>query len=321
MSAVLEQPVRTITDPTAGIELVSGDIVDLRAPRHLFLAANLLDPARQRDIGLLDGGEELENRCLRRTSGKLPKCEITPLEWWVEWIPMDLFPEGMEHLALSLKDTGQPEGSGNRIFKPLYGYPYYPAYAIIDAIGLASGESKGVVEIENLRGVEYGKADRELQDLFFPVDYAKPVELRLIGQHIEQVAESVADPDAKDTAAFMLASVAQSTEYLGKVVSIAQTQLNQRVISGPGFHYTYSLTPKIRSFMAQLEVRPEAGVQVREAVNQAVTASLPPEVIEQLASQSEALRNIGPAIAEAVKDAIAAALAANKPSAKTKPSE
>jgi hypothetical protein len=310
------------TDPTAGLELVSGNEVNLEATRHLFLAANLLDPARQRDIGLPDGGEELVNRCLRRTDGKLPKCEITPLEFWVEWMPKDLFPEGMEHLALSLKGDQQPDGAGNRIFKPLFGYPLYPAHTIVDALGIATGERRGVVEVENLRGTDYGKEDREMQALFFPADWPKPVELRLIRERIEAVADSVADPDAKDTAGYMLTSVDQSTEYMLQIVSVAQTQLAERVTH----QFVHRLTPKVRSFMAQLEIKPPVAAQMQDAVNKAVTASLPPEVLEQLNANSAALANLGPqlseAIGNAVQQAITAALGqAAKAPAKTKPSE
>lgn len=317
MSAVME---RTIADPTANLELVSAQAEDIQSTRHLFLAANLLDPGRQRDIGLVDGGEELANVCLRRTQGKLPKCEITPLEFWVEWMPRELIPEGLEHMALALKDNaGEALSPDNRIFKPLFGFPYYPGHTIVDALGIPSGERRGIVEIESLRGVEYGKEDRELQALFFPPDYQKPIELRLVREHIEQVAESVADPDAKDAANFMLASADQSGEYMLTAVSVAQTQLAQRV----SHTFVHRLTPKIRSFMAQMEIKPSVAAQMQDTVNRAVTASLPPEILEQLAANSAAMANIGPAIAEAVGNAVAAAIAASKapPTKASKPSE
>lgn len=316
MSAVLDQEVvRPLIDPTAGLELVTGDEVALEATRHLFLAANLLDPQRQRDIDLPDGGEELSNLCLRRTAGKLPKCEITPLELWVEWMPLDLFPAGMEHMALKLKNKAVEGVNGGRIFKPLHGHPYYPAHTIVDALGIASGERRGIVEIENLRGVDYGKHDRELQALFFPADYRKPVELRLIAERIEKVASSVADPDAKDAANFMLLSCAQSREYMETRVSIAQTQLAERK-SGD---FTHRLTPKVRSFMAQLEIKPMmATANVQDAVDKALSATLPPEVLEALSQNSAALANIGPAIGEAVGAAVRDALAAAKTPTPTK---
>lgn len=300
---------RTIVDPTQGLELVNFAGEKPEATRHLFLAANLLDPARQRDINLPYGGEELINPCLKRTYGRLPKCEITPLEFWVEWLPKELFPQGMEHLALTLKDQEQFNPS-NRIFKPLFGYPHYPVNLIVDAIGIAAGERRGIVEIQKLFGVDYGKEDREMQDLFFPADWPKPVELRLIGERIEQVADSVADPDVKDVAADMMASVVQSREYMTNVLDIGQTQLNQRVVSGPGFHYTYRLTPKLRSFAEQLEVKLNTNVPVQETINQAVTANLPPELLEQLATQNTAIANLGPLLGEAIGKAIKEAVAA-----------
>lgn len=315
MSAVVE---RAIADPTANLELVSTDVENLDATRHLFLAANLLDPARQRDTGMKDGGEELGNICLRRTQGKIPKCEITPLEFWVEWMPKELVPEGLEHLTLALKDPGssEPLKESNRIFKPLFGFPYHPGHAIVDALSMAGGERRGIVEIENLRGTDYGKEDRDLQNLFFPADYKKPVELRLIEEHILQVADSVADPDAKDTANYMLESVVQSREYMSMVVSIAQTQLAERKT----FQFVHRLTPKIRSFMAQLEVKPPMAAQIQDTVDKSIV-SLPPELLEQFSKQSDALANLGPAIADAVQSAITAALSANKAPAKAKPSE
>jgi hypothetical protein len=321
-AAVIDRTERALADPTANLELVSAQAEDLQSTRHLFLAANLLDPARQRDIGMGDGGEELANVCLRRTQGRLPKCEVTPLEFWVEWMPKELIPEGLEHMALALKDTsGEVLNPDNRIFKPLFGFPYYPGNTVVDAIGLVNGERRGIVEIESLRGVEYGKEDRELQTLFFPADYKKPIELRLVEQHIIEVATGVADPDAKDAANYMLESVAQSREYMGTVISIAQSQLAERKTH----HFVHRLTPKTRSFMAQLEITPPVAAQMQETVDRAVSSSLPPEVLEQLAQNSAAMATLpatlSQAIGDAVREAVAAAITASKTPAKTKPSE
>lgn len=304
MSAVLDQPTAPITDPTLGLELVSGDEVALEATRHLFLAADLLDPARRRDIDLPDGGEELHNICMRRTAGRLPRCEITPLEVWVEWMPLELFPQGTEHLALKLK--GVDYEAGGRIFPQLYGYPYYPAHAIVDAIGIASGQRRGIVELENLRGLDYGGEDREMQRLFFPPDYRKPVELRLITEHIEKVGSTVADPDAKDTANFMLASCAQSREYMEQYVSASLTRLAERKTH----EYTHRLSAKDRSFMAQLEMKVPTVNQLQDTAEKAV-AGLPPELLEQMNAQNEALANLGPVLSAAIGQAIKEALAAN----------
>jgi hypothetical protein len=302
------------TDPSVGLELVSPDGVNLNATRHLFLAANLMDPARQRDLDLPDGGEDVGHICLRRTAGKIHRCEITPLEMWVDWMPLELFPQGMEHMALSLK--GQVADSGGRIFPQLYGYPYHPAHAITDFTGLASGSRRGIVELENLLGVEYGVQTSQLQDLFFPADYAKPVEIRLVAEHIEKVAGSVADPDVKDTANFMLLSCTESRAYMEQYISASLTRLAERK-SGD---YVHRLTPKDRSFMAQLEMRAPVVNQLQDTVDRAVTASLPPELLEQMAQNNAVVAGLVPALSEAIGNAVREAIqaATAKPATTTK---
>lgn len=318
MSAVIEER-KLITDPTAGMELVTGDEVALEATRHIFIGVNLLDPARQRDINLPDGGEEIGSRCLRRTGGLLPKCAITPLELWAEWWPLYLFPEGTEHLALKLKDVAMSPQERElintnplaKLGAPLYGYPYYPAHAIVDALGIATGEKRGVVEIEVLRGTDYGKYDRELQNLFFPTDFKLPVEVRRTREHIETVAGSVVDSDVHSAATDMIRSVDEGSAYMLEQVSKANSQLDERVTH----QYVHRLTPKIRSFMAQLEIKPRAegaAENVQETVNKALASTLSPEILSQLGKQQEVLANLGPAIGKAVGEAVAAALAANK---------
>lgn len=296
------------------LESITGEGQSLEATRHIFLAADLMDPERSRDIGMPQGGEEMaENRCLRHTGGKVPRCMITPLEFSAEWMPKDLFPEGMEQYALVPKGI-KAEDTGGRIFKPLFGYPYYPGHLIVDATGSTS-RRRGVVELENLRGVNYGGVDQEMQRLFFPADYKLPIEIELVRQHIEQVAESVADPDAKDTAHWMVLSCQQSREYMEGIVSIANTQLDARITG----QFVHRLTPKIRSFMAQLGIKPrsEPAVAIQDAMDNALNRALGPDILAQLQTQNAELvqgivAGIGPAIADAVGKAITAALEASK---------
>jgi hypothetical protein len=287
MSAVLEAK---RTDATEGLELVTGDEVSLEATRHLFLAADLLDPDRRREIGLKYGGEELPNRCLRRTSGLLPRCAITPLEFWGEPLPLELFPDGVRPYKLKGQETPDinfnPAGAFNPRLtdKPLFFMPLFPGDLIVDATGVATGQRRGVVEVEVLRGINYGGTDREFQDLFFPESFQLPIELRLIREHIETVANSVADPDAKSVAESMLLSCEHSREYMESVVSKANTQLDERV----KFQHTYALTPKLRHFMAQLEITPrdQAMRQVQDKVTQAaVSSGISAEQLEQILSR------------------------------------
>lgn len=301
-----------LVDQSAGLELVTGDEIALEATRHIFLAGDLLDPARKRDVGFLEGGEEIPNRCLRRTAGRLPRCSITPLEVWGQDLPLEQFPEGVRPMKLKGSEpqpfhqpVGLVTGGNPKNFNaPLFFVPVYPGELIIDAIGIASGDRRGIVEIIALQGVEYGKEDREMQELFFPADYIKPIEIRLIRQHIEQIGESVVDPDVKSVAADMLTSCDQFTEYAMDQIGKANTQVLQRV-HPQGHTYTYS--PKIRSFAAQLEVKliDTVGQRVQDQVAQAV-ATVDPALLEQVTiGNSQMLERIATMFTDALKQAVA----------------
>lgn len=307
MSAVLER--EQLVDPTEGLELTTGDGIALNAPRHIFLAADLLDPARKRDIRMVDGGEELPNPCLRRTAGKLHRCAITPMEFWGVQMPKELFPEGVQPLVL--KGVQQPEGVSNPYVlqsKPLYFMPQYPGELIVDALGIASGERRGIVEIEVLRAVPYGPDTQRMQDLFFPADYVKPLELRLTRQHIEEVGSSYADPDVQAIAADMLRSCDEFKEYAEQRISLCHAQLDTRTTQ---WGHTYSYSPKVLALMAQLEMRPRnMGVmQLQDQVAQAVAGSgITPEQLEAIMARNSQM--VAELTAKAITDALAIAAAA-----------
>lgn len=311
-------------DPTEGLELVTGDEIALEATRHIFLAGDLLDPARRRDINLPEGGEELANRCLRRTNGLLPRCLITPMEFWGEPLPMEFFPEGVRPYRLKQAPATVVEQQGGGVITgmavsgpsgniarrgdmELYMVPIFPGEQIVNAIGLPTGERRGIVEIEVLRGVDYGSVDREMQNLFFPPDWPLPIQLRLVEERIQQVADSVADPDVKSIAANMLLSATMFREYAMERIGLENTQILQRV----KHNHVYRYSPKIRSFAAQLEIQLQAGPgeQVMNATEKAL-AQVPMEQLAQInAANTEAL---GKVIADAITQAIAAAVAVSK---------
>lgn len=314
MSAVINRR----TDPTDGLELVTGQEIALEATRHLFLAADLLDPARRNDIGLLRGGEELPNRCLRRTSGLLPRCEITPLEFWGEPLPLELFPDGVRPFRLKAAPKPENLGISNpniQVGKPLYFMPLYPGDLIVDALGIASGEKRGIVEIKVLQGVDYGTADREMQELFFPASFTPPIELKTVRNRIEQVGEAHADPDVKSVAADMLLSCDQASDYMLEIVSVAQTQLQTRV----QFQHTYRLTPKVRSFMAQLAIKPPAdGMSaLQDSVAAAVANSgISPELLDRIMAKQGEM--IAAATANTIREVLAAQAVPTAPTEPTK---
>lgn len=319
MSAVFEPLPLPPADPTAGLELTTGDEIALEAPRHVFLAANLLDPARQRDVAIQMpyGGDDNGNVCLKRTGGLIPRCRIVPVEVWGEQLPLELFPEGVR--GLIIKGT-QPPAAGEQLDanrrpfflnnKPVYFYPHYPGQMIVDIVAF---ERRGNVELETLRGVAPGPETESLQALFFPDDYRVPVELRLIEQRIETVAESVADSDARTVADDMLLSVTMCREYMNGVVDLANTQLAERV----SFQHTHRLTPKLRSFMAQLELqvpRQAIGERITDQVQTAVTSAISPAVMEQMQARDEAfVERIGTTVAVAVAEALRGVFAVPSP--------
>lgn len=287
MSAVEDR----LIDRSAGYELSTGDEISLEATRHLFIAACLLDPARKRDIGLRRGGEELDNKCLRRTNGLLPRCTFTPMEFWGQQLPRELFPEGVRPYKLKGEAVNEPpppaglvRGINPRMLNSdLFFMPLFPGDLITDAVGIASGERRGVVEIETLRGIDYGTYDREMEALFFPPEWIVPTPLRLIRERIESVAMQVADNDVHSIAENLLASVDQSVEYMTERVGMETTQNAMRV--HPAGH-VYRYSPKVRWFAEQLEIKlADVGAAVATKVEQ-VIGSIDQEALARMNAEN-----------------------------------
>lgn len=302
MSAVIER------DLTLGLELVTGDEVALEATRYLFFAGDVIDPDRKVELAyLVDGGEEMHNRCLRRTGGFLPRCEITPMEFWGETLPLEWFPDGVRPYKLKNTDPVTEATNLNgrtSIGKPLFFMPMYPGDLIVDALGMATGERKGIVELESLRDVDYDTGhSQEMQRLFFPPHYRKPVELRLIQQQIETVADSVLDPDAKSVAHSMVVSCEQFRRWAQEKIDKCHTQLDTRV----AFQWTYRYSAQIRNLMKQLEVEPRnSGAQnFQNTMMHAVAQSgITPEMFAQMeARDASMVEKLGAVLAETLAKA------------------
>lgn len=312
MSAVLQERY----DPTAGMELTTGDEIALEATRHIFLAGDMIDPHRKDDLPhLAHGGEELANFCLRRTNGYLPRCTITPMEVWAEWLPMEYFPEGVRPLKLKGEQIVDNNPTGRTLInKPLFGYAHMPGELIIDAIGLATGERKGIVEIEALRGVDASDPEvTRIQNLFFGPDFPLPIELRLIEQRIALILAAHNDPDVKSVARDMLTSCEQFRRWAEGEIGKMNTQLDQRV----SHQWTYSYSPKVRMLLKQLEVEPR-GTSTYNPVDSLLTAmksqGVSAEVFEQMAERDANL-------IEKLTGAFTTALADAMKSSQPKPAE
>lgn len=316
MSAVLERNL------TAGLELITGDEVALEATRYIWFAGDVIDPDRKLDLPhLAGGGEELHNVCLRRTGGFLPRCEITAMEFWGETLPLEWFPDGVR--PYKLKDTDPVTEATNlngrtSIGKPLFFMPMYPGDMIVDALGLASGERKGIIELEILRDVDYDTGESQrMQNLFFPPHFIKPIELRLIQEQIEKVADSVLDPDAKVIANSMITSCEQFRRWAQEKIDKCHTQLDTRV----SFQWTYRYSSQIRSLMKQLEIEPrnQGAQNFQNSVLQAVQNSgITPEMFAQMeARDANMIAKMGEAMAEVLAKAFGTAAKEEAPAKKS----
>lgn len=297
MSAVIDQ-----RDLTSGLELVTGDEVALEATRYLFFAGDVIDPDRKQELQYMrEGGEELPNRCLRRTGGFLPRCYITPLEFWGETLPLEHFPDGVR--PYRLKDTPvenlNPNGR-TLVGKPLFFMPLYPGDLIVDALGLATGEHKGIVEVEVLRGVDYGADSEHFNTVFFPASYQKPIELRLIQEHIDGIGSKSSDPDVKSVAGNMITSCEQFRRWAQNKIDKCHAQLDTRTIH----QWTYQYSPQIRNMLKQLEIEPrnQSAQTLNAAMMQAVANSgISPEVLAQMQERdTNLITRLGEVFAEAL---------------------
>lgn len=296
------------TDPTVGMELTTGDEIALEATRWIFTPGDYLDPARKDDLPHLKrGGDELGNFCLRRTNGYLPRCTFTPLEVWAEWLPIEFFPEGARPLKLKGQqvEDGNPNGK-TFIAKPLFGYPHYPGDLVADALGTTStGERRGTVEIEVLRGVEVGNpAATKLADLFWPEGFEPPLQLRLVEEHIQKVAEAHKSDDVRRAANTQLLGCEQFRRWATAKIDIAHTQLDARQVH----QHVYSYSPMVRSLLAQLEIKPRQQQQqdlTTELIKVVSNSGLTPELLAQMQERDNNLiANLGALFADTLATAL-----------------
>jgi hypothetical protein len=294
------------TDPTAGMELVTGEEVALDATRWLFLAGDLLSPDHRDDNPETrkGGGEEIQNFCLRRTPNFVERGKFTPLEVWGEFMAKEYLPDG--YVPLKLKGEKVEDGGISNPFilngKPLYAYMHYPGNLIMDAIGLPTGEKRGIVELKPLLGLKVEDAEPyRIHAAFFPEGFLADRRLSVMEQRIRQVAAE--SSDLKAIADDMLQSCEQFRRYAEMRISRQHTQLDQRVTH----QYVHSYSPTVLSLMEQLEIKPRShGSDLNAELLKAVSSSgLTPEVFSQMADRDEKLvEKLSAAFAEAMGQAL-----------------
>lgn len=302
MEALSTMPI--YTDANAGLELITDESqgIPLEATRYIFTPGDYLDPARKDQLEhLRRGGEELlGNPCLRRTTNRfLPRCAITPLEFWGEEMPWDLFPKEGTSVRPPVKLRGvEKQESAGRLFPELFFYPHFPGELVRDAVD-AGNESRGIVEISYLRGVEWEKGEAQaIQQVIFPDDWTLPVELRLVEERIQRAADANT-ATIKDICGEMLDGCAKFRRYAHRMVDRENTQVAQRVHAAG---HVYSYTAMGRSFAAQLEIKLTATVQ--ESVGSELARALATFGGNQQLGERD-VQVIAVAVGEAVKQAMA----------------
>lgn len=252
----MSTPFAALEEPRE-LELTNADTVRLEATRYLFFPGDVIEPQQKRDRPhWKGGGEHVDSKCLVRTGGFLPRCRVTPMEFWAAWLPAEEVPEGTRTMSLPSKQS-EPVGfvNGSPVFLPqtLFGVPIYPG----EHIGgiLHADQKRGIVEIVALRGKEWKSGEAQnIQRLFFPVDIALPETLRGVENRIRKVvAEFVSNDVVQSVAGDMLEGCAQFREWGEQKIEVAHSRLKQRV----SHQHVHSYSPVERILLQQLEVAPQ----------------------------------------------------------------
>lgn len=300
-------------DETKGLVLVTKDGESREKTRYLFTAGDVIDPDRKRQIApLRDGGEEVDARCLRRTPNYIPRCEFTPFETWFEPLGInELAGDSMKDLV-SIGSSTQAElppmvhpGQFFRHQEPMMGMPHYPGVdigSLIDAVGY-----RGVKEIESLRGNDWEQGYvSHLQETFFPVDWPKPMPLRLIEERIREVGQGALGTIADE----LLASCDQFRQWALGRIGVEHGLLQTRT----KHNHTYSYSRLAPQLLAQLEISPkDQGSDVSQLAQELLKGLL----AAQQSPVSAPVVDINAAVEAAVK----AALLAHGIGAPTAPTE
>lgn len=243
-------------DETAGLSLVVKEGEHREQTRYVFTAGDVIEPDRKYQVATLRaGGEEVASRCLRRTPNYIPRCELTPLEPWLEPIGIpELVPEGVRPVtvAQAVQPELPPLVNPTQFFRrnePMIGIQHFPGEdlpLIIEVTGY-----RGVKEIESVRnkGWESGEV-QALQEEFFPANTDKPIALRLIEDRIREV--SLAGGIYKQIGDEKLMSCDAFRRWALRRIGVEHGLLNTRT----AHQHTYSYSQLAPQLLAQLEMNP-----------------------------------------------------------------
>jgi hypothetical protein len=234
------------------LEIIDHRGEGIEATRYVFLGLDTLDPDRRDQVQhLRRGGEEVTSHCLRRTPNFVPRCFITPVEIWVEHMPLEHVPDGSRSVEVKDGSLAVVASSGNVVHNILRGKPLRSlrTYPGEEMDGITETYQKiGIVELDTLRGTEWetGEAQR-LQAEFFPADWLVPIPLRLVEEQI--TARYNVHPLIGET---MLRGCGQSRRWAQARLQAEHVLLDTRT----RHEWTYTYSPIARSLLAQLEMTP-----------------------------------------------------------------
>lgn len=292
--AVLAMPIVDEQMP----QFIDSDAVPLDATRWLFFPGDVLSPRRKRELkdmtgfgiyrpdgspfGLYsNGGEEINSPCLVRTKGVLSRALLTPLDVAAVWTPPDLIPEGMSTFRGVLSDGG-PGVHRTQWQVPLPGIKTFPGEVINVILTTAQndqGNSKGVVEIQELRTVKWDEASAEgLQSLFFPTWPSLPPTLNGLIASIEGGRKKTGARDLRAMGDEMLSSCEQFRLWASERIKLEETLIAVGTTKD-GWTYRFSdvadqlmvqleITPQSRQLQEQNKLQAQFGQQVAEIVKQ-----------------------------------------------------
>lgn len=256
MSAVLERetiPVPDLFGDREPFELPQAN-EDIKTPRYLFAALNLISPqvARERPH-MAAGGLNVYNPCLNQSMDFIRRGRITPL-LTNQHVPIPVEEANTDNAAYFSIPTA---GDSLRLNSPFeagsyMGYPAYPGQQIVHILEGApnidgSGRRVGIVEITALKGHDYQlgmveggfRADPELwkiQRAIFP-DYPNlPEQLVHFTEMIRRAFDSNVGV-VRDVAGEMLQSCTQGESWA--IWSIEQVHQAMVQASAKGYIHPY----------------------------------------------------------------------------------
>ncbi len=256
-------------------QFLDSDSVDKKSERYLWFPGDIISPRRKQEtrehvgIGLrtgngpfrvtLNGGDEWQSPSLLRTKGFVPRAFITPLEMGAVWVPPELIPYGAD--AYASAQTGGPEVAGGVIVggknRYLQGEKVYPGHAaswILSQARNDQGYSKGLIELEHLRGTKWDEgAAGDVQNIYFP-DY--PTLAPTISEMLAQISR-IARSQSGDILEMGQQMEYACDEYRQWGLNFVANEHNLVKMGSTKEGWTYRYSDTSRLLMAQLEITAE----------------------------------------------------------------